>query len=105
MSVENLNESEKRERSYLLWLLSVDRFWINDVRFPFTNPAWYSFKINPNVYVTREYATPEVRLKALNQFLKQIPSRIPEIQANIAVPIPKPYIAQAHIVFRGYVKF
>jgi len=59
-----LEPREQFDREYLLSVIDKDLFWLEKARFPFTNPYWYLANLDPDVYVSRNYAPAEVRMKA-----------------------------------------
>jgi len=60
----SLEPRERFDREYLLSVIDKDLFWLEKARFPFTNPYWYLANLDPDLYVTRNYASAEVRMKA-----------------------------------------
>src|SRR5271169_7206845 len=59
-----LEPRERFDREYLLSVIDRDLFWLEKARFPFTNPYWYLGNLDPDLYVSRNYAPLEVRMKA-----------------------------------------
>src|ERR1700730_16995847 len=44
-----LSAGERFERDYLLTVIDADLFWLDRARSPFTNPAWYIERLDPDV--------------------------------------------------------
>ncbi|MHB8722899.1 MAG: DUF885 domain-containing protein, partial [Steroidobacteraceae bacterium] len=57
-----LEPRERFDREYLLAVIDKDLFWLEKAKFPFSNPAWYIQKIDPDMYLNRNYAPLDVRL-------------------------------------------
>ncbi len=51
-----LTPDQAFEREYVLSIVDRDLFWLDRARSPFTNPAWYIDQIDPEVYLSRDYA-------------------------------------------------
>jgi len=60
---------ERFDREYLLAVVDKDLFWL-ERRSPFSNPAWYLDKIDPDMYVNRNYAPLNVRMKAYIKYAR-----------------------------------
>ena len=60
----DLDEHQRFERDYLIAQIDSDLFWAETADLPHTNPNSYSGALDPGVYVTREYAPVETRIKA-----------------------------------------
>jgi len=48
----------------VLSVIDNELFWLDQARAPFKNPAWYINNLDPEVYLSREYAPLEKRLTA-----------------------------------------
>jgi uncharacterized protein (DUF885 family) len=100
-----LDPSQRFERGYLLSLIRNDLFWLDEVRAPFKNPAWYLSDLDPQVYLTRDYAPLETRLEGYLGYARAIPRLARQIRANLRTPLPGPLIEQAVAAFGGYAEF
>jgi hypothetical protein len=88
-----LDSSQQFERDYLLHIIRGQLFWLEDAESPYTNPAFYvNGGLDPNVYLTREYADPVTRMKATIAFLKAVPAAAASIKANLRMPLPTTFI-------------
>src|ERR1700736_208243 len=84
-----LEPRERFDREYLLSIVDKNLFWLEKARFPFTNPYWYLANLDPDLYVTRNYAPAEVRMKAYIKYARGVPKMVTDIQANLQAPPPK----------------
>jgi len=100
-----LEPRERFDREYLLSVVDHDLFWLEKAHFPNTNPYWYLASIDPDLYVSRNYAPLEVRMKAFIKFARGIPKMATDIQANLKGPLPKTYLEQGISEFGGFVDF
>src|ERR1700689_5744375 len=74
---------ERFDRAYLLAVLDKDLFWIEKTQFPFSNPGWYLDQIDPDVYLSRNYAQLIVRMKAYIKYARGIPRIAAVIKENL----------------------
>ena len=61
---------EQFDRNYLLAVVDRDLFWIEKTKFPFSNPGWYLGQIDPDMYLSRNYAPLEKRMKAYIRYAR-----------------------------------
>jgi hypothetical protein len=100
-----LEPNERFDREYLLTVVQKDLFWLEKTRFPFTNPYWYQANLDPDMYLTRDYAPLDVRMKAYIKYARGIPKMSTDIQANLKGPLPKTYVELGIAEFGGYADF
>lgn len=101
----SLDERQRFERDYLISVIDGELFWLETAEWPFKNPAYYAGSIGPSVYVTREYAPLDVRLRAYTKYAQAIPKATEQIRANIRTPLPRTYIRIARISFGGLANY
>lgn len=99
--------AEEFEREYLRAQIASTLFWIQDAEAPFRNPTYYSHfgGVDPNVYLTREYAPLDVRLRAFTLYLRNLPAALRHIQANLRAPMPRTFVQIGRTTFGGLAKF
>lgn len=102
---ETLDSRQRFERDYLIARIDRDLFWQESVEWPFRSPTYYSFALEPDVYVAREYAPLPDRLRAFTRYARSIPAAAEQIRANLRTPLPRTYVKQGHIVFGGLASF
>jgi uncharacterized protein (DUF885 family) len=100
-----LEPQERFDRAYLLTVVDRDLFYLEKTHFPITNPYWYMTDIDPDMYLSRNYAPLNVRMKAYIKYARGIPKLASDIQANLAGPLPKTYVELGIAVFGGFVDF
>jgi hypothetical protein len=100
-----LEPRERFDREYLLAVLDKDLFWIEKTQFPFSNPGWYLGQIDPDVYLSRNYAPLEVRMKAYIKYARGIPKIAASIKENLKSPMPKTFVELGIEEFGGLADF
>jgi hypothetical protein len=102
-----LNRAQEFERNYLLAQIDSDLFWIETAELPFTNPAYYtSFQgLDPHVYITRDYAPLDERMRAFTTYAQNVPRAVSQIRANLRTPMPRTFIEIGRIGFGGLASF
>jgi hypothetical protein len=94
------------ERDYMVQVATGQLFWLEDADSPHRNPAFYvGGGLDPNVYVSREYAAPEVRIKAMTAFLRGVPVAAANIRANLKAPMPASFVKFGVAGFGGFADY
>ncbi len=102
---KTLEPRERFDREYLLAVTDRDLFWAEKAKFPFSNPAWYTDKLDPDMYLNRNYAPLDVRLKAFIKYARGIPKMVNDIKANLQSPLPKTYVELGIAQYGGFEEF
>jgi hypothetical protein len=105
MSEEPLEPAQRFERQYVLSVIDSDLFWLDQAKAPFKNPAWYINNLDPEVYLSREYAPLETRLQGYLGYARALPKIAEQIKANLHTPLAKPLIEHGIDGFGGYAEF
>jgi hypothetical protein len=100
-----LNEQQRFERDYLNAIVDADLFWLESVEWPFRCPQYYADGIDPDVYVSRNYAPLDQRIVAYTNYAKSIPAAVTQIQKNLRTPLPRTFVNIGHTTFGGLVSF
>ena len=102
-----LEPQERFDRTYLLNVVDRDLFYLEKAHFPSTNPYWYlnAAGIDPDMYLSRNYAPLNVRMKGYIKYARGIPKLTTNIQENLKGPLPKTYVELGIAVFGGLVDF
>jgi hypothetical protein len=100
-----LDERQRFERDYVAAVIDSDLFWLGSAEWPFRCPQFYADAIDPDVYVTREYAPLDQRLRAYTDYAKSIPGVLDQIRKNLRTPLPRTYVAIGHTTFGGLASF
>jgi len=101
----SLTPEQRLESQYLEWVIDSEIFWRADAELPFRNPAWYLDRLDPSMYLTREYAPLATRLRGFLGYVRAIPKLAAEIRGNLRTPLPRPFIERASSGFGGYARF
>lgn len=105
IDASTLQPRERFDRAYLLAVVDKDLFWLEKSGFPFNNPAWYQPQIDPDLYLSRNYAPLDVRMKAYIKYAKGIPHMAASIKENLKSPLPKTYVELGIDQFGGLATF
>ncbi len=100
-----LNEHQRFERDYMGSVIDSDLFWLESAEWPFRCPQFYADGIDPDVYVSREYAPLDQRLRAYTAYAKAIPTAIDQIRKNLRTPLPKTFVNIGHTTYGGLISF
>ena len=100
-----LNERQRFERDYVAAIIDGDLFWLESAEWPFRCPQFYADSIDPDVYVSREYAPLDQRLRAYTAYAKSIPIAVEQIRKNLRTPMPRSFVKIGHTTFGGLISF
>jgi hypothetical protein len=100
-----LSPQQRFERDYLVGELKGNIFWLERAEFPFKNPTWYISRLDPQVYLTRDYAPLEKRLEGYIGYARAIPKLAADIRANLRTPMPKTFVERGAAGFGGFADF
>ena len=96
---------ERFDRDYLLAVVDRDLFWLEKANLSASNPYFYIGNVDPDMYLHRDYAPLDVRLKAYIKYARGIPKMATDIQANLVGPLPKTYVELGIADFGGFADF
>jgi len=105
ISPEPLTEAQRFEREHLFAVIDGDLFWLERAQLPFTNPAFYIGRLDPQVYLTRQYAPLEKRLEGYIGYAQAIPAIAANVKENLRTPLPKSYVERGVAGFGGFATF
>ncbi len=105
MSAEPLEPAQRFEREYLLSVIDGELFWLDEAKAPFRNPAWYINNLDPEVYLSRNYAPLEKRLPGYLGYARAIPRIAEQIRTNLQTPLATPLIDRGVAAFGGLAQF
>ena len=54
LSDAQVSAPERVEREHLYTVIDSQLFWLDRARYPFSNPAWYIERLDPDVYLSRD---------------------------------------------------
>ena len=73
----DLTDHQRFERDYLIAQIDGDLYWLEVADQPHTTPYWYADALDPDVYISREYAPRETRLRPAPPLLPRRPAERP----------------------------
>jgi len=97
----DLSPAQRFERAYMEWVIDTQIYWEASAEFPFRNPAWYIDKLDPSMYLTRDYAPLEKRLQGFLGYLRAVPRLARDIRTNLRSPMPRAFIEHGILGFNG----
>lgn len=100
-----LPAAQRFEREYLLHEIGAELFWLEQAEWPFRNPAWYVDQIDPEVYLSRDYAPLAQRLRGYIGYASAMPMIAAAVKANLRTPLPRSFVDYAVKAFGGFADF
>ena len=100
-----LTPTQRFERQYVISVATRDLFWLDHAKAPFSNPAWYIDRLDPEVYLSRDYAALAKRMQGYIGYAREIPRLAADIRANLRTPMPKTLLERGIEGFGGFAKF
>jgi hypothetical protein len=85
------DSTRRFERDYLVARIDRDLFWLERADWPHRNPEYYVGGLDPNTYVTLEYAPLAQRMRAFARYATNLPAALAQMRANLHTPMPKAY--------------
>jgi len=105
-AADSLTPAERFERDYLVQgVINRQLFWLDTAQFPFKNPAWYLDKLDPDPYLSRNYAPLEKRIVGFTGYARAIPKLAEDIRANLKTPMPRSLVERGIAGFGGFAEF
>jgi uncharacterized protein (DUF885 family) len=105
VDASTLQPNEQFEREYLLTVADRDLFWLEKAHYQTSNPYWYLGDLDPDMYLSRNYAPLDVRMKAYIKYARQIPKIVADIRENLVSPLPKTFVELGIDDFGGFADF
>jgi hypothetical protein len=103
---QGLSATDRFERDYMVQVAKGQLFWLEDADQPHTNPEFYiNGGLDPNVYVSRDYADKSTRMKAMIAFFKAVPAQAANIRANLPAALPASFIKLGTDGFGGFADY
>ncbi len=101
----DLTREDAFERDYWISVAEGKLFFLEDADQPHHNPAYYTSALDPNVYISRDYADKPTRMKALTVFFNQVPGAAKDIRANLQAPMPASFVKFGIAAFDGFADY
>jgi uncharacterized protein (DUF885 family) len=104
-SYADLQGLDAFERDYLVTALRSDAFWIDHTNYLTKNPLTYISDIGTGVYVDREYAPLEDRLRAYTRYVENVPRMLEQMRDNLEPPLPAPFVTMGQRILNGLAEY
>jgi Bacterial protein of unknown function (DUF885) len=101
----SMSDAQKFERDYLVAVIDNSLFWYDKAEFPFSNPAWYVNQLDPDIYLSRDYAPLGQRMRGYIGYAKAIPAIATDVRKNLRTPMPRSFVEYAIKAFGGFGDF
>ena len=101
----SLDPPRRFERDNLVMEIEGEIFGIEDAENPWRNPAYYAYPLDPNVYLDREYAPLEQRMRAYTAWARAVPTALAQARGNLRTPMPKSYVQLGRAIYGGLGRF
>ncbi len=96
-----LDEPRRFERELLVSITESDLFWLEEAQSHRSNPLYYSAPLDPNLYLSRDYAPLEQRLRSYVQYALEVPRAVAQMRANLRTPLPRTFAELGEKSFGG----
>ena len=101
-----LNSDQEFERAYLIQMARGQLFFLVDADMPHRNPLFYvNGGLDPDMYLTREYADLPTRMRATIALLRAVPAALTQARANLRLPLPASFISLGAGSFDGFATY
>ena len=101
----SLDAHQRFEREYLLSEIDGELWWLEVGERPYRYPGYYAFVLSPDIYLEREYAPLEQRMRAYVKYLQAIPAGARHARENLRAPMPRTFAQLGRNIFGGMAKF
>lgn len=91
-SYDDLEDPEAFERDYLVAAMNRELFWGESSGYLSRNPAAYIGRLGFSVYLDREYAPLDVRMRGYTQYIAHVPAYLDTMKSNLQPPLAAPFI-------------
>ncbi|HWM90704.1 MAG TPA: DUF885 domain-containing protein [Thermoanaerobaculia bacterium] len=95
-----LDERRRVEREAVAAQIDGDLFWV-EAGWPWRNPIYYAGPMDPALYLTRNYAPLEQRMRAYVEYARAVPATAAQVRANLRTPMPKTFAELGRMSFSG----
>ncbi|MGK7917951.1 MAG: DUF885 domain-containing protein [Prochloraceae cyanobacterium] len=98
-----ISPAQRFEREYLIAQLDKEIFWRAEADWSQRSPMFYTSRLSPDIYITREYASLKERMQAYIRYANNLPVALEQVRANLETPLPRTYVETARGIFSGMV--
>jgi hypothetical protein len=100
-----LDQRRAFERELLMSVMDADLFWLETMEWHRRNPLFYSAQLDPNLYLSREYAPLERRMRAYVDYARAVPRAAGQARTNLRTPMPRTYAELGEMAFTGMASY
>jgi hypothetical protein len=93
------------ERDYFVASMNEEEFNFDTADYLATNPAAYVSVLSFSVYIDREYAPLDERMRGFTKYVAQFPVYFETMQSNLQPPLASPFIEMSLARFGGLVTY
>lgn len=104
-SYDALDGVEAFERDYLVASMNEEEFAFGTADYWSRNPAAYVGALGFSVYLDREYAPLDVRLRGYTRYIGQVPDFFESMRSNLRPPLASPFIETSLTRLNGLVGY
>lgn len=104
-SYDDLEGMDAFERDYLVASMNEEEFNSGTADYWSRNPAAYVGRLGFSVYLDREYAPLDVRMRGYTQYVADLPAFFETMQSNLQPPLASPFIEMSVARFGGLVEY
>ncbi len=104
-SYADLEGLDAFERDYLIIAMNEEEFNFGTADYLSRNPAAYVGRLGFSVYIDREYAPLDVRMRGYLQYVAHFPAYFETMRSNLQPPLAAPFIEMSLARFGGLVSY
>lgn len=104
-SYDDLEGMDVFERDYFVASMNEEEFNFDTADYLATNPAAYVSVLSFSVYIDREYAPLDERMRGFTKYVAQFPAYFETMQSNLQPPLASPFIEMSLARFGGLVTY
>jgi hypothetical protein len=96
-----LDERRAFEREVLIAAADADLFWLEAAEWHRRSPLFYAGTLDPNLYLAREYAPLERRMRGYVDYARAVPRAVEQARSNLRTPMPRTHAELGEKSFTG----
>jgi hypothetical protein len=96
-----LDERRAFEREVVKVVVDSDLFWLETAEWHRRNPLFYAGVLDPNLYLSRDYAPLPQRMRAFVDYARAVPRAAAQVRANLITPMPRSHAELGEMTFGG----
>ncbi len=96
---------QRLEREHLIAQIDCELFWLADAGIPWRNPLFYAYSLDPALYLTRDYAPLEKRMRAFIDYARAVPRAAEHVRGNLRTPLPLSFSQVGQLTLGGLAEY